>query len=65
VTRIERLPETIGSNKVFLDAVLKVLENLVFGPSGERDAAQIRLQPYFPQNLEILDVSFGRRSLEV
>lgn len=48
VTRIKRLPETIRSNKVFLDAVLEVLENLVLGPSGERDSAHIRLKPDFP-----------------
>ena len=65
MTRIGRFPETIWSNDVPLNAVLEVLEKLVLGPSGERDAAHICLKSDFPKNLEVLDVSFGRRLLEV
>jgi hypothetical protein len=45
--RIERLPETIRSNKMFLNAALKVLENLVLGSSGECDGTHIRFTPDF------------------
>jgi len=48
VIRIERLPETIWSDKVILDVVLEVFENLVLGPGGEYDATHICLKPDFP-----------------